>query len=157
MTDKTLAVQLEEATQKILYSEIKELAANSTIDPLRKYQLAQTYSRSENQENWLLMGIVAAFVCLVTMLGIGITWAGFDDLHHQFGVTPGNSRAGTELLVGMLFIFFGSGVCWWLLAFAADASAKRRVIRARFEETQKPKNSEQTEVPKAPAAEPGKE
>ena len=104
------------------------------------------------------MGIVAAFVFLVIALGIGITWAGFNDLHNQFGVTPGNSRAGTELLVGMLFIFFGSGVCWWFLAFAANASARKMVIRARFEETQKPKSSEQTEMPnQTPAAEPGKE
>lgn len=159
MTDKPLDLQLEEETQKVLGESfgVRKLAVNSTIEPLRKYQLALDYKRRETQINWLISGILLAFFALV-LIGIAIAWTGFVNLDNHFGVTPGNSRAGMELLLGMIFIFLGSGVCWWLQVFASHASARRMVIKALFEETQKPKAPEPAEEPnQTPVAEPSKE
>lgn len=155
MTDKPLDVQLEEETQKVLGEsfDVRKLAANSTIEPLRKYQLALDYKRSENQSNWLICSIFVAFSAFVIM-GVIIAWAGFVNLSNNFGITPSNSRAGVQLLLGMFFIFLGSGVCWWLQVFASYASARRMVTQALFAETQKPKALEPAEEPtQTPSAE----
>ncbi len=150
MSDETVIADLEDEIAATLKDSpgVLKLALNSRLPALRRYQLACDYARSERIFNAMGTLIICSFILLI-LSGVVVTWGGFYNLYHNNGLTPGTSRAVAELLIGFLFVFFGSGLNWWLLALSP--SNKRTAALSALRETAIDSVEQAAEQPKPTA------
>ena len=76
-----------------------------------------------------------AFLAFV-FAGVLLLYGGFTTLDARDHITPGTSCGAALALLGAIFIFVGSGLCWWLLYIIAAAEGHTGKIKGEIQALQ---------------------